>query len=265
MDVGKLHGTRGIGVISDYEDQPLLIHSHLGNFAIVTVGVLKNRDKIVDSVFKARQVHFSEMRDGEINPTEVVAALISQGESFAEGVRIAGEAIDGSCSILLLTDKGVIAARDRRGRTPVIIGKKPGALAAALETCAFPNLDCEIVRDLGPGEIVRLSADGVEPLAPADGQSQICGFLWVYYGYPASSYEGINVESVRNRCGAMLRGTTPSRSISSQESPTRARATAWAMPPKPASPTAGPSSSTRRPGPAVSCPRTRRCGTSSPE
>jgi amidophosphoribosyltransferase len=203
-DVLKLHGLRGIGVISDYEDQPLLIRSHLGNFAIVTVGVIKNVDQLVQKAFRRNRLHFSEMRGGEINPTEVVAALINQEETFEDGIRNVGESIIGSCSMLLLTDEGVIAARDKKGRTPVIIGKKAGSYAAAMETCAFPNLDFEIVRDLGPGEIVHISAEGVRPLAPALPKSQICAFLWVYYGYPASSYEGINVESARNRCGAML-------------------------------------------------------------
>jgi amidophosphoribosyltransferase len=203
-DVQKLRGTRGIGVISDYEDQPLLIRSHLGNFAIVTVGVIKNIDVLIQRALRRNRLHFSEMRGGEINPTEVVAALINQEETFEDGIRNAGDAVTGSCSMLLLTDDGVIAARDKKGRTPVIIGKKPGAYAAAMETCSFPNLDFEPVRDLGPGEIVRITADSVEPLAPPLSTSQICGFLWVYYGYPASSYEGINVEFVRNRCGSML-------------------------------------------------------------
>lgn len=203
-DIRKLHGTRGIGVISDYEDQPLLIRSHLGNFAIVTVGVVKNVDQIVDKAFSAKRLHFSEMRGGEINPTEVVAALINQEETFEDGIRNVWASVTGSCSLLVLTDRGVIAARDKRGRTPVIIGEKPGTAAVTMETCAFPNLGFEAVRDLGPGEIVLITPEGAKPLAPPSGPSQICGFLWVYYGYPASSYEGINVETVRNRCGAML-------------------------------------------------------------
>ncbi len=203
-DVGKLHGTRGIGVISDYEDQPLLIRSHLGNFAIATVGVIKNIDELVARAFKAKCLHFSEMRGGEINPTELVAAIIDQKDTFEDGIRYVGEMIRGSCSILLLTDHCVLAARDKFGRTPVALGRKPGAYAASLETCAFPNLDFEIDRYLGPGEIVRITADGFETVVPPGDQLQICSFLWVYYGYPASSYEGINVETVRNRCGALL-------------------------------------------------------------
>lgn len=203
-DVGKLHGTRGIGVISDYEDQPLLIRSHLGNFAIATVGVIKNIDDLVARAFKAKCLHFSEMRGGEINPTELVAAIIGQKDTFEDGIRHVGEMIRGSCSILLLTDHCVLAARDKFGRTPVALGRKPGAYAASLETCAFPNLDYEIDRYLGPGEIVRITADGFETVVPPGDRLQICSFLWVYYGYPASSYEGINVETVRNRCGALL-------------------------------------------------------------
>jgi len=203
-DVGKLHGTRGIGVISDTEDQPLLIRSHLGNFAIATVGVIKNIDELVARAFKAKCLHFSEMRGGEINPTELVAAIIDQKDTFEDGIRYVGEMIRGSCSILLLTDHCVLAARDKFGRTPIVLGRKPGAYAASLETCAFPNLDFEIDRYLGPGEIVRITADGFEPVAPPGDRLQICSFLWVYYGYPASSYEGINVETVRNRCGALL-------------------------------------------------------------
>jgi amidophosphoribosyltransferase len=203
-DVGKLHGTRGIGVISDYEDQPLLIRSHLGNFAIATVGVVKNIDELVARAFKAKCLHFSEMRGGEINPTELVAAIIDQKDTFEDGIRYVGEMIRGSCSILLLTDHCVLAARDKFGRTPIALGRKPGAYAASLETCAFPNLDFEIDRYLGPGEIVRITADGFETVVPPGDRLQICSFLWVYYGYPASSYEGINVETVRNRCGALL-------------------------------------------------------------
>ncbi len=204
QDITKMHGSRGIGVISDYEDQPLLIRSHLGKYAIVTVGAVKNADKLVKKAFGTRKIHFSEMIGEEINPTELVAALINQELTFEDGIRSAQEAIDGSCSLLLLTDKGVYAARDRLGRTPVVIGKKEGSYAATLETCAFPNLGFEIKKYLGPGEIVLITEEGVEQEKPPGENMQICGFLWVYYGYPASSYEGLNVESVRNRCGAKL-------------------------------------------------------------
>ncbi|MBE0710790.1 MAG: amidophosphoribosyltransferase, partial [Candidatus Aminicenantes bacterium] len=158
-DIGKLHGKRGIGVISDYEDQPLLIRSHLGHFSIATVGVIKNADELVERAFRGKRLHFSEMRGGEINPTELVATIINQKDSFEEGIQQVWELIKGSCSILILTEDGVLAARDKLGRTPIALGKKPGAFAASLETCAFPNLDYEFDRTLGPGEIVKITPD----------------------------------------------------------------------------------------------------------
>ncbi|OQA24836.1 MAG: Amidophosphoribosyltransferase precursor [Verrucomicrobia bacterium ADurb.Bin345] len=203
-DVGRLHGRAGVGVISDYEDQPLIIGSHLGNYAIVTVGVIRNLAELTRKAFSKRTTHFSEMSGTEINPTEMIATLINQEASFEEGIQRAQEAIEGSCSILLLTAKGIYAARDRLGRTPVVIGQKDGAVAATFETCAFPNLGYEVKRYLGPGEIVFCTADGFEVRKQPNARMQICAFLWVYYGYPASCYEGINVEEVRNRCGAVL-------------------------------------------------------------
>jgi len=203
-DLGRFSGATGIGVISDYEDQPLLVGSHLGNYAIVTVGKINNVEALVARAFENRTTHFSEMAGGEINPTELVATLINQGGTFAEGLAAVQDAVDGSCSILLLTDEGIYVARDRLGRTPVILGRKDGAWAAGMETCAFPNLGYTLDRYLGPGEIVRMTADGVEQCKPPGEAMQICAFLWVYYGYPASSYEGINTEVVRNRCGAAL-------------------------------------------------------------
>jgi len=202
-DISKMKGRRGIGVISDYEDQPLIIGSHLGLYAIVTVGVVKNTPELAARAF-SKQAHFSEMSGGEVNPTELVATLINQEATFEDGIQAAQEAIEGSCSILLLTDRGVYAARDRLGRTPVVLGEKDGARAVTLETCAFPNLGYEVSSYLGPGEIVRISEDGVEQLNPPGDRLQICAFLWVYYGYPASNYEGINVETTRNRCGVAL-------------------------------------------------------------
>jgi len=204
LDIQNMKGNKGIGVISDYEDQPLLIRSHLGKYALITVGVIKNSDNLVHEVFDRKMIHFSEIRGGEINPTELTAALIDQESTFEEGIQRAQEAIEGSCSLLLLTDKGIYAARDRLGRTPVIIGKKEGSYAATLETCAFPNLGFEIIKYLGPGEIVFITEEGIEQKKKPEEKMQICGFLWVYYGYPASSYEEINVEYVRNKCGASL-------------------------------------------------------------
>jgi amidophosphoribosyltransferase len=203
-DILKMKGRMGIGVISDMEDQPLIIGSHLGAYAIVTVGHISNAADLVRKAFGRRATHFSEMSGNEINPTEIVATYLNQGATFGEGIEIAQHAIEGSCSLLILTSQGIYAARDKLGRTPVILGKKEGAHAVTMETCAFPNLGFEYVRDLGPGEVVRLEHDGVDQVSLPGNRCQICSFLWVYYGYPASSYEGINCEDARNRCGAAL-------------------------------------------------------------
>ena len=200
----KMKGNQGIGIISDYEDQPILVGSHLGTYAIVTVGIVNNAEELAAKAFEKKTTHFSEMGRGDVNPTELVATLINKEDSFEAGIRSAQEVIEGSCSILLLTDHGIYAARDRLGRTPVVVGKKTGAYAATSETCAFPNLDYEIEHYLGPGEVVLMTQDGIEmKKAPGD-KMQICAFLWVYYGYPSTCYEGINVEDVRNKCGAAL-------------------------------------------------------------
>ena len=203
-DIPHLHGKSGIGVISDFEDQPLIVRSHLGTYAIVTVGVVQNLDELIRQSFAQKETHFSEMGGTGVNPTEMVAVLINQEATFEDGIRRAQESIEGSCSMLLLTDDGIYAARDYLGRTPVILGKKDGTYAATMETCAFPNLDYEYDRDLGPGEIVLITEDGVEQKKEPGDRMQICSFLWVYYGYPASNYEGINVEDTRYRCGAAL-------------------------------------------------------------
>ena len=204
-DIAKMTGKSGVGVISDYEDQPILVGSHLGTYAIVTVGVIQNTETLLKDAYRRRSTHFSEMARNEVNPTELVATLINEEDSFVSGIERAQSAIEGSCSILILSADGIYAARDRYGRTPIIIGRKNGSgYAAASETCAFPNLGYEIERYLGPAEIVHLTGDGIEVLKPAEEKMQICSFLWVYYGYPSSSYEGINVEDVRNRCGAAL-------------------------------------------------------------
>ena len=203
-DLPKFKGRKGIGVISDYEDQPLIIGSHLGLYAIVTVGVIKNLDALAKLAFGKRNTHFSEMSGGEINPTELVATMINQEATFLDVIYRAQDSIEGSCSILLLTKNGIYAARDRVGRTPVAIGSKPGSFAASFETCAFPNLDFTIEKFLGPGEIVHMTEDGFETVQKPGNRMQICAFLWVYYGYPPSSYENINVEEVRYNCGAAL-------------------------------------------------------------
>jgi amidophosphoribosyltransferase len=201
----------GIGVISDTDDQPLIIGSHLGTYAIVTVGRIANTPELVKKVYGLRAAHFSEMSGGEVNPTELVALFINQGATFTEGIAIAQNAIAGSCSMLLLTDKGVYAARDKFGRTPIVLGCKAGAYAATMESCAFPNLGYDLLRDVGPGEVVRLTPEGVEIVVLPGHRCQMCAFFWVYYGYPASTYEGINTEAARYRSGAALarRDTTP--------------------------------------------------------
>jgi len=202
-DLPDLEGNKGIGVISDYDSQPLIIGSHLGTFGIVTVGKINNIEELVRKEFN-KKMHFSETSGGVTNPTELAAMLICEKGSFEEGIESAQELIKGSCSLLLLTEKGIFAARDRLGRTPLIIGKKENAFAVSSETCAFPNLGYDIEKHIGPGEIVFLTADGYEQRKKPNDKMQICAFLWVYYGYPASEYEAINVEQVRYRCGCSL-------------------------------------------------------------
>ncbi|MBN1671789.1 MAG: amidophosphoribosyltransferase [Kiritimatiellae bacterium] len=203
-DRTRMHGNIGIGVISDYEDQPLIIGSHLGVYGIVTVGVVKNAEQLVKTAFEKRATHFSEMSGSEVNPTELISTLINREGTFEDGIARAQEAIEGSSSMLLLTKHGIYAARDKFGRTPVIIGERDGAYAVTMETSAFPNLDYEVKQYLGPGEVVFLSPDGIEQRKAPGERMQICAFLWVYYGYPSSHYEDINVEAVRNQCGAAL-------------------------------------------------------------
>ena len=199
-NLGKFSGNSGIGVISDTDPQPIIINSHLGKFAIVTVARIANIDELEKELL-AEGVHFGELSSGKTNPTELIALLIVRGKSFVEGIENVYNKVKGSCSMLILTEDGLIAARDRLGRTPIVIGKKEGAYAATSESTAFPNLDFEIDRYIGPGEIVRLRPDGVEQMRKPNEQMQICSFLWVYYGFPVSCYEGRNVEEVRFGCG----------------------------------------------------------------
>jgi len=203
-DIKKMHGNKGIGVISDYEDQPLIISSHLGTFAITTVGKINNIEELANEALE-NGTHFSEMHGSEINPTEMVATIISQENTFERGIQKVQNMVDGSCTLLILTDEGIYAARDKLGRTPLVVGEKPGSFAVAMESCAFPNLGFEISKYMGPGEIIFINENGIKQLVPPGDRLQICSFLWVYYGYPASNYEGINVEAVRYKCGANLR------------------------------------------------------------
>jgi amidophosphoribosyltransferase len=203
-DLHKLTGKAGIGVISDNEDQPLLIGSHHGSYALATVGRIHNLETLTQKVLKNHIAHFSELSMNVTNPTELVATLINNEENIADGIAAAQEAIEGSCTMLLLCEDGIIAARDRLGRTPLCMGKKPGSYAVTMETAALPNLDYQLEYFLGPGEIVHFTQDGIEQLKAPGDTLQICSFLWVYYGYPASNYENINVEAARNRCGSAL-------------------------------------------------------------
>lgn len=199
----RFHGRQGIGVISDTDAQPLIISSHLGTFGIATVGRINNLEELVGKAF-ARKSYFSGTTDGITNATELVAMLICQEDSFEAGIRHAQETIRGSCSLLLLTENGIYAARDRLGRTPLVVGRRGNATAVSSESCAFPNLEFETACFPGPGEVLFLTADGWEQRLPPGDRMQICSFLWVYYGYPASEYESINVEQVRYTCGAAL-------------------------------------------------------------
>ncbi len=196
-------GNAGVGVISDTDPQPIIINSHLGRYAVATVAHITNLREIADDLLKQR-MHLSEMSANNINQTEMVALLINMGNTFVEGINNVYEKIEGSCSMVILTEDGIIAARDFLGRTPLVIGQKEGAYAVSSETTCFPNLDFKTVRDVGPGEIVRLRADGMEVLQKAQEEEQVCSFLWVYYGFPTSSYEGINVEDVRERNGVLM-------------------------------------------------------------
>ncbi len=202
-DLDELTGNMGIGVISDTDPQPIIIHSHLGTFALVTVGKVVNLEELVNQAYE-QHFHFSETSQGSINPTELVGTVICQGASFKEGLEKAQALVKGSCSMLLLCDEGIYAARDRLGRTSIIIGKRDNAFAASSESSTFSNLGFETSYYPGPGEIVRITAEGMEQITPPGDRMQVCSFLWVYYGYPASSYEGINTEQVRYNCGAAL-------------------------------------------------------------
>jgi amidophosphoribosyltransferase len=199
----KLEGNLGIGCISDYEAQPILVRSHHGTFAVATVSKINNAQEIVDGILK-NGAHFFEMSNGEINPTELVVALINQKDNLIDGIRHALDSVDGSLSMLVLTEKGIYAARDKLGRTPVVLGKKDGARCAAFESFSYLNLGYEDDRQLGPGEVVVFDAKSVHTLVKPGSKKKICTFLWVYYGYPSASYEGVSVEQMRYNCGRKL-------------------------------------------------------------
>lgn len=203
-DLDQFEGGLGIGCISDFESQPLLVHSHLGSFAITTVGRINNLEELKESCFQNGMTHFFEMSTGGINPTELVAALINQKASLVKGLRYVQDVVEGSMSILILTKSGIYCARDKVGRTPIIIGEKETGYCATFESSAFLNLGYHHYKDMGPGEILYMTPSGVEVKQEPGEEMKICSFLWVYYGYPTSTYEGVNVECMRNRCGEIL-------------------------------------------------------------
>ncbi len=207
-DVHEMNGIMGIGCISDYEPQPLIVRSHHGTYAIATISKINNKDQIVNDIFEKDHSHFLEMSGGEINSTELVATLINQKDNLIDGIRYALDAVDGSLTLLLMTPKGLYAARDKYGRTPMLIGKKNDeygeAYCASFEDFAYQKIGYQNYKELGPGEIDIITKDGVKVLAAPGTKMKICTFLWVYYGYPSSSYEGVNVEEMRYRCGACL-------------------------------------------------------------
>lgn len=202
-DLKNFSGNAGIGIISDMEAQPIVANSHLGKFAVATVSKIANAEEL-EAEFLKKHRTFSETSQGSVNPTELIAMLIADGDDFVSGIENVYQKVKGSCSILILTENEIIAARDKLGRTTIIIGKNCEGYAIASESCSFANLDYEIDKFLGPGEIVRVTADGYEQLRKPNAKMQICSFLWVYYGYPPSYYEGINVDEARYRCGAAL-------------------------------------------------------------
>jgi amidophosphoribosyltransferase len=203
-DVNEMQGYLGIGCISDYEPQPLLVRSHHGTYAIMTVGKINNMESIVEKLFSSGHSHFLEMSGGDINATELVAAIINQKDNLIEGLQYVQEVIDGSMTVVLLTPKGIYASRDRLGRTPVVVGKKEDAYCISFESFAYLNLGYVDEKELGPGEIVIVTPESVKTLVSPGKDMKICTFLWVYYGYPSSSYEGISVEKMRYNCGALL-------------------------------------------------------------
>lgn len=202
-ELNDFSGNAGIGIISDTDAQPLLFNSHLGRFAVSTVGKILNAEELVEHLLQ-ENMHLSEFSSGRINPTELVGLLIVKGKTFVDGIENVYRLVKGSCSILVLTEDGIIAARDSWGRTPIVVGRRDDAYAVASESSAFQNLGFETEYFVGPGEIVRITADHMEQLRKPSPRKQICSFLWVYYGFPTSDYENRNTEEVRNACGEAM-------------------------------------------------------------
>ncbi|MDE6007392.1 MAG: amidophosphoribosyltransferase [Muribaculaceae bacterium] len=202
-ELGKFKGNVGIGVISDTDPQPIIVNSHLGRYAVATVAKVNNAREIAEELL-AERMHLSELSANRINQTELMALLVNMGKDFEEGISKVHSRVEGSCSMLIMTEDGIIAARDYLGRTPIVIGRGADGYALTSETSAFPNLGYERVRDVGPGEVVKVTADGIEELVGSARREQICSFLWVYYGFPASDYDGINAEEMREACGRAM-------------------------------------------------------------
>jgi len=203
-DVGEMKGNLGIGCISDFEPQPLLICSKLGSFAITTVGKVNNYDDLLSQLYNNTHSHFQEMTNGQVNVTELIAALICEKETIVEGIEYVQDIVEGSMTLLLMTKDGIYAARDRYGRTPLVVGHKEDAYCVSFESHAYINLGYTDYKELGPSEIAYITPEGIETLRAPREEMKICSFLWVYYGYPTSSYEGVNVEEMRYKCGSML-------------------------------------------------------------
>ena len=203
-DVGEMKGNLGIGCISDFEPQPLLICSKLGSFAITTVGKVNNYDDLLSQLYNNTHSHFQEMTNGQVNVTELIAALICEKDSIVEGIEYVQDIVEGSMTLLLMTKDGIYAARDRYGRTPLVVGHKEDAYCVSVESHAYINLGYTDYKELGPSEIAYITPEGIETLRAPREEMKICSFLWVYYGYPTSSYEGVNVEEMRYKCGSML-------------------------------------------------------------
>ena len=202
-DVGEMKGNLGIGCISDFEPQPLLICSKLGSFAITTVGKVNNYDELLRQLYDNTHSHFQEMTNGQVNVTELIAALICEKDSIVEGIEYVQDIVEGSMTLLLMTKDGIYAARDRYGRTPLVVGHKEDAYCVSFESHAYINLGYTDYKELGPSEIAYITPEGIETLRAPREEMKICSFLWVYYGYPTSSYEGVNVEEMRYKCGTV--------------------------------------------------------------
>ena len=203
-DLAKMQGNLGIGCISDFEPQPLIVRSHHGTYAITTVGKINNIRELTDMLFGGTHSHFLEMSGGDINPTEMVASLINQKKDIVEGIKYAQDMVEGSMTFLIMTPKGIYASRDKWGRTPCVIGKKETGYCVCFESFSYLNLGYTSEKELGPGEVVFIDPEGYETMLPPRKEMRICSFLWIYYGFPASSYEGINVEDMRYGCGLKL-------------------------------------------------------------